>query len=275
MIKTKTTFIFSQEIADFADSRYPKAALEVELLQDTESNCESEYLQSSAQLSISSICPDAESSSIYSESLKVYETKTRGKSPKIDATVSLKLSNFTIDWTIIPHDIFKTNISNEMTHRCGLKDADINRLTDHIVSQMRRISSKIPIATFRKVAADATRRYPVLLDLDDDGALIGDGSGSFTEKLKNRNSYLNRPHKEGLQLLHRKLGQDSNRQCRVGVRKEYTTCGDEHSTESENLKEYSTWTQELLIKSKNYMRYKMDNTDLTVRFDHRQRADVR
>lgn len=65
-----------------------------------------------------------------------------------------------------------------------------------IVDEMRKIKTAIPNIAFKVVAKKLAEKYPTFFrDVDEDGAVIGDGTHTIFAKLQDRNNYLNRPHK--------------------------------------------------------------------------------
>ncbi|XP_058827560.1 uncharacterized protein LOC131687485 [Topomyia yanbarensis] len=186
---------------------------------------------------------------------------------KIDASTAVLLSKFEIDWSSIPRDIV-TQLDRTVDHdkESFLNETDYNRLVDHIVGQLRNITPSIPISTFRRVAETVSSMYSFFIDMDDDGMIIGNGSSSLTEKLKNRNSYLNRAHKSGQYDKKQKFGDDPMRQCRVGIKAEYSLSGEPLLLDNllmKQLYENQDWDKKLLETTKCYLRYKIDHCPLS------------
>lgn len=143
-------------------------------------------------------------------------------SSKIDAPTAMQLARFEVNWLAIPAEIIsQLDCPEENCGYFGLTESGYNRLVEHIVVQMRAISTRIPFANFRQVASKVAAKYKVLLDVDDEGHVYGDGSAGLAEKLKNHNSYLNRSFKPGKIKQKEMLGRHLNRQCRVGVKEVY------------------------------------------------------
>lgn len=183
--------------------------------------------------------------------------------PRIDISTSLKLSQFQINWKTIPHDIIQQlegrqpNIGYK-----GISVTNYNRLVDHITAQIRAISTRIPFQIFRKLALQTSNKYTNLRDCDDDGLIIGDGSYSLADKLRNHNSYLNRAHRTERHTTTSK--HQTNRQCTVGVREHYYKSGRNYCSK-EHLKLLTTenandLSDEVLLGTEAYMRFKIDNS---------------
>lgn len=66
------------------------------------------------------------------------------------------------------------------------------------VSEMRNVQSFIPSKAFIKIIAEKiVNKYPqTFKDIDEDGKCFGDGYHTTYLKLRDRNCYLNRPHKK-------------------------------------------------------------------------------
>ena len=104
---------------------------------------------------------------------------------------------------------------------------DYNRPVDHVVGQIRHICGpKIPFAVCRRLASNIIPEFPNLCDHDDDGVVIGEGTGGLGKKLKNRNSYLNRSQvAEQLDII-RKLGNDKKKAVPSRSKKKSTSLPD-------------------------------------------------
>lgn len=70
-----------------------------------------------------------------------------------------------------------------------------NRIVHYIVTQMRSKNKQVPIPAFRAYACALTKRYPQLLDKDEDGNIISQVPTTFINKLVNHHNYLNRSNK--------------------------------------------------------------------------------
>lgn len=71
----------------------------------------------------------------------------------------------------------------------------IHAVVNRIISEMRNVQEFIPSKAFKMVAKKVIEKYPrTFKDMDEDGKSFGDGSHTFYLKLRDRNSYLNRPH---------------------------------------------------------------------------------
>lgn len=162
---------------------------------------------------------------------------------EIAGSASYLLSNFTIDWNQIGAEII-----NEMnaciSNNKPLSVQTYNRLTALIVEQVRNVASKIPFKIFLNLALDAVKKYPILLDCDEKGNVMGDGSASLAEKLRNI----------------------AKGKCLAGIKNSYYNSGSQecsrnliaslkHCT-SENL------TENILNSTLSFLRYKLDNTEL-------------
>ncbi|XP_058467061.1 uncharacterized protein LOC131439955 isoform X2 [Malaya genurostris] len=189
------------------------------------------------------------------------------KTSRIDASTTLLLSQFEIDWSIIPFDIIS---QLENTTESVLNETDYNRFVDHIVGQTRNITTSTPLSVYRQIAQVIVNKYNFFIDVDDDGIIIGNGCSSLIEKLKNRNSYLNRAHKSGHHNKNLKLGDDPMRQCRIGIRDNYYFTGEPHVPKSclQKLLKNIGWDMDLLTSSKSYIRFKMDSSSINDLMDN-------
>lgn len=98
--------------------------------------------------------------------------------------------NFQIPWNKVPDYIIKQFAD-------GLKNKQsITRLIHIVVGDMRSIKTLIPVKAFKLAAYKIIDKYRIIFeDVDEDGVTLGDGSGSLTARLQERNNYLNRPCK--------------------------------------------------------------------------------
>lgn len=187
------------------------------------------------------------------------------QSIKHDLSAPLKLANFQINWKILPSDVMHQLQGHEPSagYR-GISETNYNRLVDHVTAQLRTITTKIPFSIFKKHALKITTEYSVLRDYNDDGDVIGDGSNSLADKLRNHNSYLNRTRRTEKQTTHNKGC--SNRQCKAGIREEYyksgkTYCSKEHlMLLSRNNPESMQLNDEVLTSTEAFIRYKIDSS---------------
>lgn len=98
--------------------------------------------------------------------------------------------NFLIPWDKVPHHIIaEFNTSRKVKQ-------SITSFLHIVIDQMRSIKTLIPIKAFKLVAYKIIDKYPQIFeDKDEDGVVLGDGSATLCNKLKERNNYLNRPCK--------------------------------------------------------------------------------
>lgn len=72
----------------------------------------------------------------------------------------------------------------------------ISTIVHTIVDRVREIEVFVPTKAFKVIAKKMVDLYPAMFqDVDDDNIVLGDGSHTITQKLIERNNYLNRPHK--------------------------------------------------------------------------------
>ncbi|KAK4879281.1 hypothetical protein RN001_007427 [Aquatica leii] len=106
------------------------------------------------------------------------------------------LKESTWDEFIIPWE----KLQDEVLEACGegRKEKHIITETVHmVIAAMRQIKTDIHSEAFRTVARKMGEKYPKLFkDYDEDGQILGSGYTSIFNKLVERNSYLNRPHKQ-------------------------------------------------------------------------------
>ncbi|XP_058452287.1 uncharacterized protein LOC131430973 [Malaya genurostris] len=176
---------------------------------------------------------------------------------------SLKLAKFEVNFSKIPEDLFAI-FEGSQTNAIKVSETDYNRLVDNLVGQVRTISCKIPFSVFRRVAINVSSKYKILMDVDDDGEIIGDGSGSLADKLRNHNTYLNRSHRTGRSALKEKFGQNQYRQCRVGVVEKYYSCGEPYCSKEDLivLHRNEAYGETFLRQTESYIRFKIDNSNL-------------
>lgn len=188
-------------------------------------------------------------------------TPSSSANVRLNASSSFLLSNFSIDWDSIGQEIID-EMNNCIFNNRPLSITTYNRLTTIIVEQVRRVTGKIPFKIFSNLASDAVKRYPILLDSDDDGNIIGTGSSSFAEKLRNHNNYLNRfPSKKNQNKSQVEKGKSV-----AGIREEYYNSGSSECSKNLllSLKRSTTETitDNLLQSTKEFLRYKLDNTPI-------------
>lgn len=69
----------------------------------------------------------------------------------------------------------------------------LNRVVHYIVTQMRLKNKQVPIPAFRSFAGQLAKKYPQLLDKDEDGNIISLIPTTLINKIVNHHNYLNRP----------------------------------------------------------------------------------
>lgn len=74
-------------------------------------------------------------------------------------------------------------------------NGSLNRVVHYIVTQMRLKNKQVPIPAFRAFAGQLAKKYPQLLDKDEDGNIISLVPTTLINKLVNHHNYLNRPNK--------------------------------------------------------------------------------
>lgn len=182
---------------------------------------------------------------------------------KINASVAMQFTRFDVNWKAIPSDILtQLECPDEDCNFSGLSETGYNRLVDQVVGQLRVIATRIPATVFRQVASKITTKYSILLDIDDEGTVVGDGSGSLAEKMRNHNSYLNRSYKPGMKLKH-KLGKHPSRQCWAGVKEDYYASGEPNVCKDSLMKltRGEITQNDVITKTVKYIRYKIDNSE--------------
>lgn len=97
--------------------------------------------------------------------------------------------NFQIPWYKIPINCLTQFSSGTFTN------ANVRTLIQIIVDEMRTIKIAFPTKAAKIVSKKILERYAGLTDRDEDRTILGDGSASLTNKIIDRNNYLNRPHK--------------------------------------------------------------------------------
>lgn len=74
-------------------------------------------------------------------------------------------------------------------------NGSLNRIVHYIVTQMRLKNKLVPIPAFRAFAGQLAKKYPQLLDKDEDGNIISLIPTTLINKIVNHHNYLNRPEK--------------------------------------------------------------------------------
>ncbi|XP_055697920.1 uncharacterized protein LOC129798674 [Phlebotomus papatasi] len=87
------------------------------------------------------------------------------------------------------------NIRDALKGKQKLPPNQMATVVKKVVLEIRKSGVYIPIKVFDFAAAQMCREYPdTFEERDDDGALIGGGFFGLSEKMRNHNIYLNRPH---------------------------------------------------------------------------------
>uniref|UniRef100_A0A8D8AWB9 (northern house mosquito) hypothetical protein n=1 Tax=Culex pipiens TaxID=7175 RepID=A0A8D8AWB9_CULPI len=202
---------------------------------------------------------EMENNSNNNDSTKEVQTATTTTEDKNDASVVYQLATFKVDWNAISDDILQQLVECNK-NKLNLQQNTYNRLTIQIVEQIRKISSKIPFKLFSRVALLATKKYPILQDTDDDGNLIGEGSLSFADKMRQSNNYIERV------LRTKKTPSVPKGKSIAGVDISYQKSGNSFCSKNDlaALKRSSSnnLSEELLNSTSSFIRYKLDNTEL-------------
>lgn len=98
--------------------------------------------------------------------------------------------DFSIPWEKLQNDVLQA--CDE-----GRKEKHlITEVIHMVVASMRQVKTSIHSEAFRTIARKMGEKYPKMFkDYDEDGQILGNGYSSTYNKLVERNSYLNRPHK--------------------------------------------------------------------------------
>lgn len=194
-------------------------------------------------------------------------------------SAAMKFSRFEINWKQIPNDVMDQLKGRQPDAGYkGISQTNYNRFVDHVIAQIRIICTKIPFNLIKKVALTITQKYPTLRDCDDDGNVIGDGSNSLADKLRNHNSYLNRAYRSEHQVASKK--HCFKRQCKVGVRVEYYKnskkhCNKEHLLLLTRMDTYTSLLDEHVLSStEGFVRYKIDSC-ITLTALHKELPAIR
>lgn len=99
-------------------------------------------------------------------------------------------STMEIGWDRLPHEM-TASLEQNLKSKLIVKD-----FVQFVVNDVRKINNYIPNKVFARLANEAMMKYPsIFKDVDDDNCTLGDGHMSLTQKMIDRNNYLNRPHK--------------------------------------------------------------------------------
>ncbi|XP_071565728.1 uncharacterized protein [Temnothorax nylanderi] len=98
-------------------------------------------------------------------------------------------TNFNVPWGALESSVLKElETGNRSKHV-------INNVVNRTISEMRNLSQFIPSKAFKIIAKKIINKYPqTFKDMDENGESFGDGTYTLYLKLRDRNSYLNRPH---------------------------------------------------------------------------------
>lgn len=98
-------------------------------------------------------------------------------------------TNFQIPWNALESTVLKELETGNRSKYI------INSVVNRTISEMRTLSEFIPSKAFKIVAKKIVERYPqTFKDMNETGDTFGDGTHTLYLKLRDRNSYLNRPH---------------------------------------------------------------------------------
>ncbi|XP_055713266.1 uncharacterized protein LOC129807796 [Phlebotomus papatasi] len=109
---------------------------------------------------------------------------------------------------VIPWSRLDSDCLNALEEKKRLSATQLTKVCQMVVDEIRLTGYYVPCKVFHETAKSMCQQFPdTFIEKDDDDIIIGNGYLGLAEKLRNRNNYLNQPHKTKFddQLLHKQI----------------------------------------------------------------------
>ncbi|KXJ73766.1 hypothetical protein RP20_CCG015064 [Aedes albopictus] len=229
---------------------------------------------------LSKISPDKQGGSEDVENQSPNSSEKRGssdsvqlhKSSKKHASTEMKFRCFKINWDKLGdsllnrlrtlEDFKRNNRGVPVPVTIRIAKTEVTTLANTVVDQLRMIDTQIRSDVMETAARQVLDKFPALDYTDDDGFGAGQGYVDIKYKLINRNNYLNRFKSPQATLTNTVTSLKKKRNARAGTLKEYwqksaSEC-DKSSVSALVRDDPSLMTEELLLKTQAFIRWKLD-----------------
>ncbi|XP_062705041.1 uncharacterized protein LOC115265267 isoform X2 [Aedes albopictus] len=229
---------------------------------------------------LSKINPDKQGGSEDVENQSPNSSEKRGssdsvqlhKSSKKHASTEMKFRCFKINWDKLGdsllnrlralEDFKRNNRGVPVPVTIRIAKTEVTTLANTVVDQLRMIDTQIRSDVMETAARQVLDKFPALDYTDDDGFGAGQGYVDIKYKLINRNNYLNRFKSPQAALTNTVTSLKKKRNARAGTLKEYwqksaSEC-DKSSVSALVRDDPSLMTEELLLKTQAFIRWKLD-----------------
>uniref|UniRef100_A0A1B0D2M7 Uncharacterized protein n=1 Tax=Phlebotomus papatasi TaxID=29031 RepID=A0A1B0D2M7_PHLPP len=97
---------------------------------------------------------------------------------------------------VIPWSRLDSDCLNALEEKKRLSATQLTKVCQMVVDEIRLTGYYVPCKVFHETAKSMCQQFPdTFIEKDDDDIIIGNGYLGLAEKLRNRNNYLNQPHK--------------------------------------------------------------------------------